>query len=68
MCYKENIEFEELKKHVSVSIEKLVQQFERVFKYEEEQISTFGKDFQEKHQKLAEEEMNVIKMMIPQFG
>ena len=68
MCYKENLQLDELKKQVSVCIEKLVNQFDKIFKYEEEQILAFGKNFLESHQKLAEEDMNVIKMFVPQFG
>ena len=51
MCYKENVQFEDLKKHVSVITHKLHEEFLNVCKYQEEKVTDFSSGFYERNKR-----------------
>lgn len=67
MCYKENIEAESMKKKLTLVINVILSQYEKVKKYQDERIIDFIEKFSEKYTKLTEPNLNFIKLISEVF-
>ena len=67
MCYKENIEAESMKKKLTLVINVLLSQYEKVKKYQDERITDFIDKFSEKYAKFTEPNLNFIKLISEVF-
>ena len=63
MCYKENLEAEELKKTMTLVMNMILSQHDKVCKYQDERITGFIEKFKEKYNKFGEVNLNFIKLI-----
>ena len=67
MCYKENLEAEELKKTMTLVMNMILSQHDKVCKYQDERITGFIEKFKEKYNKFGEVNLNFIKLISEMF-
>lgn len=62
MCYKENIEAEHMKKNLTMIINLVMKQHEKVCQYQDERIVSFLDYFSKQYENIAEVELNFTKL------